>query len=429
MAAAWPRWASDVDDVPAADGTDWLRHARRRCAAGATWTAGWPGRSCASCRRWRRCAGGRSASTATPRARRGRWLPSLAGAAGARRRGRRRRRAGACRSPCAAPGACAAGPVSIDASASSQFVSGLLLAGARFDDGADACGTSGEPRAEPAAHRDDGRDAAGRRRRGRRRRARHLAGRARPDRRAATSQVEPDLSNAAPFLAAAAVTGGRVTRARLAAAAPPRPGTHCATCSTRWAPTSASTASGLTVAGTGDLYGVDADLHDAGELTPVVAALAALADSPSHLRGHRPPARARDRPAGRARDASSTPSAATSRRPRTGWSSRPGRCTAASFATYDDHRMATAGACSGCGSRASRWRTSRRRPRRCPTSPACGTRMLAGGREPARDGPGTRRWPGTRPTRRRAGAAQPARVAAAHQGPAPARRRRARPVS
>jgi 3-phosphoshikimate 1-carboxyvinyltransferase len=42
---------------------------------------------------------------------------------------------------------------------------------------------------------------------------------------------------------------------------------------------------GLTVSGPARLSGVDLDLHDVGELTPAVAALCALADSPSHLRG------------------------------------------------------------------------------------------------------------------------------------------------
>ena len=47
--------------------------------------------------------------------------------------------------------------------------------------------------------------------------------------------VEPDLSNAAPFLAAALVTGGRVTVPRLAASAPPSPATRCARSSPGWA--------------------------------------------------------------------------------------------------------------------------------------------------------------------------------------------------
>ncbi|MGV7904555.1 3-phosphoshikimate 1-carboxyvinyltransferase, partial [Mycobacterium kansasii] len=41
----------------------------------------------------------------------------------------------------------------------------------------------------------------------------------------------------------------------------------------------------LTARGTGALQGVDWDLRDIGELTPTVAALAALADTQSHLRG------------------------------------------------------------------------------------------------------------------------------------------------
>jgi 3-phosphoshikimate 1-carboxyvinyltransferase len=45
------------------------------------------------------------------------------------------------------------------------------------------------------------------------------------------------------------------------------------------------TSEGLSVTGPGELVGVDLDLHDVGELTPAVAALCALATTPSHLRG------------------------------------------------------------------------------------------------------------------------------------------------
>ena len=45
------------------------------------------------------------------------------------------------------------------------------------------------------------------------------------------------------------------------------------------------TAEGLNVRGTGRIHGIDVDLHDLGELTPALAALCALADSPSHLSG------------------------------------------------------------------------------------------------------------------------------------------------
>ncbi len=94
-------------------------------------------------------------------------------------------------------------PVTIDASASSQFVSALLLAGRPLRPG-----RRRPPRRQAGAvapaHRDDRRDAARRRRRGRRHR-RRTAGRSRPGPvRAVDHEVEPDLSNAAPFLAAAA---------------------------------------------------------------------------------------------------------------------------------------------------------------------------------------------------------------------------------
>ena len=82
-----------------------------------------------------------------------------------------------------------------------------------------------------------------------------------------------------------ACPAGRSTR--------PRPATRCATSSTRWAPTSALDRDRPhRRPAAGELVGIDVDLHDASELTPVVAALAALADSPSwirgvaHIRGH-----------------------------------------------------------------------------------------------------------------------------------------------
>ena len=125
--------------------------------------------------------------------------------------------------------------------------------------------------------------AAGRRRR--RRRAEHLAGRARARSRARDWTVEPDLSNAAVFLAAAAVTGGEVT----VAGWPERstqPGVEILPVLERVrAPRSMPGAAGMTVRGPDALAGVDVDLHDVGELTPTVAAVAALAAGPSRLRG------------------------------------------------------------------------------------------------------------------------------------------------
>jgi 3-phosphoshikimate 1-carboxyvinyltransferase len=181
------------------------------------------------------------------------------------------------------------GSVHIDASASSQFVSGLLLAGAHYDKGIEIVHTGEEPvPSQPHIDmtldllRAAGVDAVG---------LGNTWQVAPGPIAGGTRVVEPDLSNAAPFLAAAVVTGGRVRV----------PGWPSAT-------TQAGDAlrgllaemgaavdlddEGLTVSGTGSICGLVADLRDVGELTPVLAAIAALAESPSsfhgigHLRGH-----------------------------------------------------------------------------------------------------------------------------------------------
>ena len=155
-------------------------------------------------------------------------------------------------------------------------------------------------------------------------------------------QVEPDLSNAAPFLAAAMVTGGHVhvpgwpqytTQA----------GDALRDILDAMGGDVALGREGLTVRGPEAISGIDLDLHDAGELTPVVAALAALADSPSrlrgigHLRGHET-----DRLAALATeigalggDVEVLPD---------GLAIRPRPLHAARLATYADHRMAMAAA-------------------------------------------------------------------------------------
>jgi 3-phosphoshikimate 1-carboxyvinyltransferase len=102
--------------------------------------------------------------------------------------------------------------------------------------------------------------------------------------RAGTLAVEPDVVNAAPFLAAALVTGGTVTIGGW-----PRPTTqpagHVLDLLTRMGGRCETTAGGLAVTGTGTIHGITADLGDAPELASVLAALAALADSPSRLTG------------------------------------------------------------------------------------------------------------------------------------------------
>ena len=188
-------------------------------------------------------------------------------------------------------GAVRGGTVEIDASASSQFVSGLLLSGATFTEGLTILHT-GEPvpsaphvamtvsmLREAGVRVDD---------------SQPNRWQVAPGPIAARHWiVEPDLSNAVPFLAAAAVSGGTV---RI----------------TGWPPVSIQPAeailsilrslgcvvrqvnSNLEVRGASGYGGIDVDLNDVGELAPSVAALAALATTGSvsrlrgiaHLRGH-----------------------------------------------------------------------------------------------------------------------------------------------
>ena len=92
--------------------------------------------------------------------------------------------------------------------------------------------------------------------------------------------------------------------------------------------------------------GVDLDLHDVGELTPVVAALCALADGPSHLRGI---AHLRGHESDRlaALTAELSGLGCDVRETDDGLEIRPRPMTPAVFHTYDDHRMAHAAAVLG----------------------------------------------------------------------------------
>jgi 3-phosphoshikimate 1-carboxyvinyltransferase len=188
-------------------------------------------------------------------------------------------------------GSVAGGTVHIDASASSQFVSGLLLSGAAFTDGLTIVHTGESVPSAPhiAMTVSMLRDAGVKVEDGQTNRWRVCPGPI----AARHWDIEPDLSNAVPFLSAAVVSGGTVRM-------------------TGWPQVSIQPAenifgileklgsvvrqgnSYLEVQGTATYGGVDVDLHDVGELTPAVAALAALASDGSvsqlsgiaHLRGH-----------------------------------------------------------------------------------------------------------------------------------------------
>jgi 3-phosphoshikimate 1-carboxyvinyltransferase len=181
-----------------------------------------------------------------------------------------------------ATGGLPGGEVVIDASASSQFVSGLLLSGARYEKGVTVV-HDGKP-VPSLPHIDMSVDML------------RTAGVEVDDADANTWRVapgsiaprdwtvEPDLSNAAVFLAAAAVTGGEVT----VAGWPERsthPGVAILPVLEQFGATVGPTAGGMAVRGPDTLRGVDVDLHDVGELTPTIAAVAALATTPSRLRG------------------------------------------------------------------------------------------------------------------------------------------------
>jgi 3-phosphoshikimate 1-carboxyvinyltransferase len=104
---------------------------------------------------------------------------------------------------------------------------------------------------------------------------------------------------------------------------------------------------GLTITGTGAIHGIDIDLSIGGELTPVIAALAAIADSPTvirgvaHLRGHET-----DRLAALAAEINRIGGIA--RETPDGLEIDPSdNLHGALWRTYEDHRMATAGAIIG----------------------------------------------------------------------------------
>jgi 3-phosphoshikimate 1-carboxyvinyltransferase len=236
-------------------------------------------------------------------------------------------------------GTVAGGTVTIDASASSQFVSALLLAGARYEHGVDVRHVGKPvpslPHIEMTVQmlRQHGVEVDD-----------HDANRwaVAPGPLAAVDHaIEPDLSNAAPFLALGAATGGRVTVTDWPATTT-QPGDELREILTLMGCEVSLADGDLTVQGPARLSGVDLDLHDVGELTPAIAALCALADSPSHLRGvahirgHET-----DRITALATELGRFGADVTERED--GLSIRPASLHGGTFHTYADHRMAHAG--------------------------------------------------------------------------------------
>lgn len=235
------------------------------------------------------------------------------------------------------------GAVTIDASASSQFVSALLLAGARYDEGVDVRHDGKPVPSQPhiemtvAMLRERGVE----------------VDTDEPNRwtvspgtiAALDTTIEPDLSNAAPFLAAAALTGGSVTVTGWPEHTT-QPGDQLRDIFERFGAEVARSEQGLTVTGTGDVRGVDLDLHEVGELTPVIAAVAAAASGPSylrgiaHLRGHET-----DRLAALEKELNALGGDVS--QTADGLEIRPRQLHAGMFGTYDDHRMAHAAAVAG----------------------------------------------------------------------------------
>jgi 3-phosphoshikimate 1-carboxyvinyltransferase len=245
------------------------------------------------------------------------------------------------------------GPVTLDASGSSQLVSGLLLAAPRFAGGAEVrhsgppvpslphiemtvamlrgAGASVEAGSSAGDRPDFWRVAPGRLDLG-------------------DFTVEPDLSNAGPFLAAALVTGGSVTirdwpADSLQAAGP------ILDVITRMGGSVSPGEAGLTVTGSGTVHGIDADLRDIPELCLPLVAAAALAAGPSSFTGvGHTRLQETDRLAAIAKEINALGGDVTESPD--GLSVRPRPLSPPAghaFETYDDHRMVMAGAVLGLG--------------------------------------------------------------------------------
>ena len=236
------------------------------------------------------------------------------------------------------------GALTIDASASSQFLSALLLVAPSFENGIVATHKGGQLPSMP--HIEMTVDML-----------RSFGAQVEVNTAAQSWSVksgklhgqelviEPDLSNAAPFLSLAMVCGGSVTIADWPKTTT-QPGDQLRSIFTQMGAKVSMDERGLTLSGTGVIHGIDIDLHDVGELTPSIAAVAALADSPSHLRGiahlrlHET-----DRLAALTREINALGGDVVEEE--SALHITPAPLHGGVFHTYDDHRLATAGAVLG----------------------------------------------------------------------------------
>jgi 3-phosphoshikimate 1-carboxyvinyltransferase len=235
------------------------------------------------------------------------------------------------------------GELAIDASESSQFVSGLLLVAARFKNGLtlnhigkhlpsmphiemtiDTLAKRGVvvTRVSSTSWRVEPGEISGR-----------------------AVEIEPDLSNAGPFMAAALVAGGTVTIENWPTSTT-QVGNDFIELLTLMGGKVSRNGTGMSVTGTGEINGIEIDLSSAGELTPVIAALAALANSKSvisgvaHLRGHET-----NRLKALVDEINSIGGRA--KETKDGLVIEPADLRGGLWKTYGDHRMATAGAIIG----------------------------------------------------------------------------------
>ena len=232
------------------------------------------------------------------------------------------------------------GELEIDASASSQFVSGLLLVACQFERGLllkhvgehlpsmphidmtidclQKRGVDAKRMNETTWKVEPGPVSGGR------------------------VQIEPDLSNAGPFLAAAMVAGGAVSIENWPARTT-QVGNDFDGILQQMGAEISREAGSLIISGTGNIQGIDIDLSTGGELTPVIAALGALANSRTtirgvaHLRGHET-----DRLAALVNEINSIGGNATETQD--GLIIEPAKLRGGIWKCYEDHRMATAGA-------------------------------------------------------------------------------------